>query len=234
MPTLDRSFFETSKFFKLCVSSREPLLKILSDQLEGAWSSLITNDEAESLMSDVNHLINDFNSREVYPPFDKVRNETFFARSDYYRSTVKWASVYAGLAAIAARRENISDARQLIASSALVLFCSYRPCSEEAYNHYVSRKGGEARSVQRRQLKDELYKLIEKEIHEHREPFNSKKEAAEHFDTPLNEAAKRLKIQNIKESMSKTIQNWFSTDEKLKPLIENLISKNPRRKRSPR
>lgn len=232
MPTLDRSFFDTTTFFKLCASSQEPLLENLSLQLEEAWSALIAHDEAEALMCEVNDLVSNFDSRGGWPPLDEVKISLLRANSDYYRQAVKWASVYAGLAAIAARHANILDARQLIASSALVLFHSYRPRSEEAYNNYVSRKGGAARSAQRQQLKDELHSLIEQAIRAHRKPFDTRIEAAEYFSGALNEAAKRLGIQNSSPSMSNTIRTWFSADDKLKALIKNLISPNPRRKRS--
>lgn len=232
MPTLDRSFFGTTTFSKLCASSQEPLLESLLLQLEEAWNSLITNDEAESLMCDVNHLINDFNTRGLYPSLDEVKILLLRAHSDYYLQTVKWASVYAGLAAIAARKANVSDARQLIASSALVLFHGYRPRSEESYNNYVSRKGGAARNAKWKGMKKELQKLIEQEISSHREPFNSKTEAAEYFAPLLNDESNRYGVKNIKQSMENTIQNWFSTDDTLNDLIKNLISPNPRRKRS--
>lgn len=232
MPTIDHSSFDNSKFFKLCASSQEPLLESLSLQLEEAWKSLITNGEAESLMCDVNQLINDFDSREHYPPLDEVKILLLRAYSDYCLQAVKWASVYAGLAAIAARKANVSDARQLIASSALVLFHGYRPRSEEAYNSYVSRKGGAARNAQWQKMKNELRELIEKEIRSHRTPFNSKIEAADYFAGQLNDAAKKLDIKNSKRSMNRTIQNWFSTDDALNGLIKNLISPTPTRRRS--
>lgn len=233
VPTIDHSSFDNSNFFKLCASSQEPLLESLSLRLEEAWNSLIANGEAESLMCDVNRLIKDFDSREVYPPHDEVKISCLRICSDYYPQTVKWASVYAGLAAIAARKGNISDARQLIASSALVLLHGYRPPSADAYNTYVSRKGGAARNAQWRKMKDELHKLIEREISSHREPFNSKTEAAKYFAPLLNEAAKALGVENLKPSMSGTIKQWFSTDDALNELIKNLISTNPTRKRSP-
>ena len=233
MPTLDRSFFDTAPFFKLCVSSQEPLLESLALQLEKAWESLITKDEAESLMYEVNELIDYHASRELYPPLDEVKILLFRANSDFYQQTVKWASVYAGLASTAARHANISDARQLIASSALVLFHGYRPCSEEAYNSYVSRKGGAARNAQWRSMRDELHKLIEQEIRSHRKPFNSKIEAANYFAVLLNDAAKKLGIKNSKPSMSTTIRNWLSTDDTLKGSIKNLLSSDPRRRRPP-
>lgn len=232
MPTLDRSFFDTTTFFKLCASSQDPLLENLSLQLEEAWSALIANDEAESLMCEVNDLVNYFETRGGYPPLDEVKISLLRANSDYFRQAVKWASVYAGLAAIAARHANISDARQLIASSALVLFRSYQPRSADAFNSYFFRKGGAARSAQRRPLKDELYSLIEQEIRAHRKPFDSRIEAAAYFAVQLNEAAKRLGIKNSSQSMSNTIRTWLSSDEQLKALIKNLISPNPRRKRS--
>jgi hypothetical protein len=231
VPTLDRSFFDTAPFFKLCVSSQEPLLESLALQLEKAWESLITKDEAESLMCEVNELIDYHASRELYPPLDEVKIFLFRANSDFYQQTVKWASVYAGLASTAARHANISDARQLIASSALVLFHGYRPRSEEAYNSYVSRKGGAARNAQWRTMKDELHKLIEQEIRSHRKPFNSKIEAADYFSVLLNDAAKNQGIKNCKPSMSTTIRNWFSTDDTLKGSIKNLLSSDPRRRR---
>lgn len=232
MPDLESSFFDTANFFKLCASSQEPLLESLSLQLEEAWKSLITNGEAESLMCDVNQLINDFDSREHYPSLDEVKILILRAYSDYCLQAVKWASVYAGLAAIAARKANVSDARQLIASSALVLFHGYRPRSEEAYNSYVSRKGGAARNAQWQKMRNELRELIEKEIRSHRAPFNSKIEAADYFAGQLNDAAKKLDIKNSKRSMNRTIQNWFSTDDALNGLIKNLISPTPTRRRS--
>lgn len=231
MPTLDRSFFVTEPFFKLCASSQEPLLESLALQLEEAWESLITKDEAGSLMCEVNDLIDYYASRELYPPLDEVKVRLIQAKSDYYQQIVKWASVYAGLAASAARHVNTSDARQLIASSALVLFRGYRPYSAEAYNTYVSRKGGAARNAQWRKLKDELHKLIEQEIRSHRKPFNSKIEAANYFAVPLNDAAKKLGIRNSKSSMSTTIRNWFSTNDTLKGSIKSLLSSDPRRRR---
>ncbi len=231
--TTDHPAFDNSNFFKLCASSQEPLLVSLSLQLEEAWKSLISNGEAESLMCDVNQLINDFDSRGHFSPLDEVKIFILRAHSHYCAHTVKWASVYAGLAAIAARKGNISDARQLIASSALVLLHGYRPPSADAYNTYVSRKGGAARNAQWKKMKDELLKLIEQEISSHREPFNSKTEAAKYFAPLLNEAAKALGVENIKPSMSGTIKQWFSTDDSLNELITNLISTNPTRKRSP-
>jgi hypothetical protein len=232
VPDQESSFFDTSSFFKLCASSQEPLLESLSLRLEEAWKRLINNGEAESLMSDVNQLINDFDSRELYPPLDDVKILLLRAHSDDCLQAVKWASVYAGLAAIAARKANVSDARQLIANSALVLFHGYRPRSEEAYNSYVSRKGGAARNAQWRKMRNELRELIEEEIRSHRKPFNSKIEAADYFAGRLNEAAKKLDIKNSKRSMSSTIQNWFSTDDALSGLIKELISTTPTRRRS--
>lgn len=232
MSDLDSSFFDNSNFFKLCRSSPEPLLESLSDQLEKAWTSLIVNGEAESLMCEVNHAIYDFDSRGVYPPLDKVRFLVLQAHTHCYVHAVKWASVYAGLAAIVARKENISDSRQLIASSALILFLGYRPCSEEAYNTYVSSKGGDARNAKWQKMRDKLRRLIEDEISSHRVPFNSKIQAAEYFAPFLNEAADGYKISNTQPAMGKRIQNWFSTDDDLKGLIEKLISTTPTRRRS--
>lgn len=227
MPILNHSFFSTTDLYKQCLTlgSWEHLLVKLARQLEDAWNSLIPNDEAESLMIDVNNHINLFNAQAPYPVFH-VKGNDF---RDRCRQTVKYASVYAGLAAIAVHDERFLPARQLIADSLLILFHGYRPCSEEVYNIYVSQQGGKARSAQRRPLKDELCGLIEQEIRDHREPFNTKKEAAEYFAKPLNEAAKRLNIKNIRPSMNKTIQNWFTADDRLKKLIGNLIS--PKRKR---
>jgi hypothetical protein len=230
---LESSFFDTANFFKLCASSsQEPLLESLSLQLEEAWKSLVTNGEAESLMGDVNQLINDFDSREHYPPLDEVKILLLRAYSDYCLQAVKWASVYAGLAAIAARKANVSDARQLIASSALVLFHGYRPRSEEAYNSYVSRKGGAARNAQWQKMRDELRELIEEEIRSQREPFNSKVEAANYFAPLLNETAKSHGVKNMKPAMENRIRNWFSTDDALNGLIKKLISTTPTRRRS--
>lgn len=234
MPILDRSFFDTTNFFKSCASSQEPLQESLLLQLEEAWSSLIANDEAESLMSDVNHLIHDFASKGSYPSLDEVKSLLFGAHSDYWQQIVKWASVYAGLAAIAARQANISDARQLIASSALVLFHGYRPLSEAAHQNYASSKGGAARNAKWKELKEELHKLIEQEVSPDRERFNSKKEAAKYFAPLLNDAANGLGIENSKVSMEGTIRNWFSTDDALNALIVKLISETPTRTRSKR
>ena len=233
MPTLDRSFFDTTTFFKLCASSREALLENLSLQLEDAWSLLIANEEAGPLMCEVNDLVNDFDSGGGYPAFEEVKISLLRANSDYYRQVVKWASVYAGLAVIAARHANISDARQLIASSALVHFHGYRPCSEVAHQNYVSSKGGAARNSKWKKMKEELHKLIEQEISSRRPPFNSKKEAANYFAPFLNDAANRFDLENQKASLSETIKQWFSTDDALNELIKNLISTNPTRKRSP-
>ncbi len=231
MPDLESSFFYPSNLFKLCASSQEPLLESLSLQLEEAWNSLIAEGEAETLLCDVNHLINDYDSRGLFPPLDEVKGLILRAHSHYCLHTVKWASVYAGLAAIAARKGNISDARQLIASSALVLFRGYRPCSEDAYNTYVSSKGGDARNAQWQKMRDELRRLIEDEIRSRRVPFNSKIEAAEYFEPFLNEAADGHAIKNSKSAMIKRIQNWFSTDDSLNALIKKLISKTPKRRR---
>jgi hypothetical protein len=201
-------------------------------RLEEAWSSLIANDEAEPLMNDVNHLINDFESKGLYPTLDEVKLLLIKDYFDCCRQTVKWASVYAGLSAVAARNADISVARQLIASAALVLFGIYRPRSEEAYNNYVSRKGGKARSAQWKGMKEELHKLIQHEISSNREPFNSKTEAAEYFAGLLNPKAETLDVKNSQPSMSGTIKNWFTTDDALNKLIKNLISPTPTRKRS--
>lgn len=220
MPILNHSFFSTTDLFKQCLSSNERLLAELAYQLEKAWSSLIANDEAESLMEEVKRLIDCFSSsHNPYPTFGVKGNDL----SDRCRQAVKYASAYAGLAAMAVRDGNSFPARQLIVDALLILFHGYRPCSEEVYNNHLSRQGGAARSAQWRQPKDELYNLIEKEIRTRRKPFNSKKEAAEYFAAPLNKATKHFKIDNSGPSMSKTIQHWFSTDKKLKPLIENLV-----------
>jgi len=232
VPDFDRSFFDNSNFFKLCRSSPEPLLESLSDQLEKAWKSLIVNGEAESLMSEVNHLIDDFDTGGDYPLLDKVRSSVLHAHSHCYVHAVKWASVYAGLAAIVARKKNISDSRQLIASSALVLFLGYRPCSEEAYNTYVSSKGGDAQNAKWQRMRNELGRLIKDEISSQRVPFNSKIEAAEHFAPFLNEIADNLKMGNAKEAMAKRIQNWFTTNDALSGLIKKLLSETPKRRRS--
>lgn len=231
MSDLDSSFFDPSNFFKLFVNIQEPLLESLSLQLEEAWNSLIGKGEAESLMCDVNHFINDFDSRGVYPSLDEVKISFLRICSDYYPQTVKWASVYAGLAAIAARKGNISDARQLIASSALVLLHGYRPPSADAFNTYISSKGGNARNAQWQKMRDELRRLIEDEIRSRRVPFNSKIEAAEYFEPFLNEAADGCAIKNVKSAMIKRIQNWFSTDDVLNALIKKLISQTPKRRR---
>lgn len=229
MPILNHSFFSTTYLYKQCLTSGhlEHLLVKLARQLEDAWNSLIPNDEAESLMIDVNNHINLFNAQAPYPVFH-VKGNDF---RDRCQQTVKYASVYAGLAAIAVHDGRFLLAKQLIADSLLMLFRVYRPRSEEAYNNYVSRKGGAARSAQRRPLRDELYSLMEQEICTRQELFNTKKEAAEYFAKPLNEAAKRLNIKNIRPSMNKTIQTWFSKNKELMPLIEKLISPRQKRKR---
>lgn len=229
MPILNHSFFSTTDLYKQCLtlSSREHLLVKLAHQLEDAWNSLIPNDEAESLMIDVKNHINIFNAHDPYPEI-QVEGNGF---RDRCQQTVKYASVYAGLAAIAVHDGRFLLAKQLIADSLLMLFRVYRPRSEEAYNNYVSRKGGAARSAQRQPLRDALYNLIEEEIRTDRKLFNSKKEAAEYFATPLNEAAEHLEIKNMIPSMSKTIQNWFSTDKELMALIEKLLLPKQKRKR---
>lgn len=234
MTELDYSILANSDWYKLCSNSDEQLLKSLLLRLEEAWESLIANEEANNLSCEVSELINRYSSpSEPYPTLNQVKIQLLqVTPSDYFRQTVKWATVYAGLAAVAIRHSNHSEAWQLIASSTLVLLSVYRPLSEKAKNNHSARLGGDARSAKWKQVKDELAKLIEKEIRSHRRPFNSKKDAADYFATFLNEAAKKLKVKNSRPSMSGTIKSWFTTDKALRELINHLLSPEPKRKRS--
>lgn len=226
------NFFGKCELFRFCVSSQEPLLSSLIYRVEEAWDSLVHNSEAESLMDDVNVVIRDFDVGGEYPLFEEVKVIILQSPTDCWRQTVKWATVYAGLAAIAVNKCNISVAWQLIANSALVLFGGYRPSSGHAHGNYVSRKGGEAHNSKWKSAKERLCKLIEQEINSGRRPFNSKLEAAEHFGPLLHKKAKSLGIQNTEESMITTIRQWFSLDDALSALIVNLISLTPKRRRS--
>lgn len=228
---MDSYFFEKSDLFKQSANSQEPLLESLAFRLKEAWGGLVANNEAEFLMYDVNRLVNEFDSGDEYPPLDEVKLLLLQAHTGCWREIVKWASVYAGLAERSVHKADISGAWQLIASSALVLFQGYKPCSVDAHNNYVSRKGGAARNAQWEGMKEELRKLIQKEIISHRQPFNSKTEAAQYFAPLLNNAAKALGVENIKTSMSSTIKQWFTTDDALSALIMNLISPTPKRRR---
>lgn len=228
---MDKLLFENYELLNRCEISRDPLLRDLAFMLSNAWDVLVSKDEAESLMSDVEELIKEFKAGDTCPSFDEVRLQLFYSGSDCFRAAVKWASVYAGLAENALSEEDFAEAWRLVASSTLILIQKYQPRSVDAYNNYISRKGGAARHAQSRNMKAKLSELIEGEIASGGKRFNSKVEAAEHFAPLLNDAAKDLGIKNIKSSMCKTIRSWFSTDDTLKELIESLISATRTRRR---
>lgn len=225
-------FFEESDLFNRCVDSQEPLLRSLAFRLRDAWDALVNVNEAESLMNDVNELIKKFEGSDEYPTIDEISSEVLAAHGDFIRAALKWASACAGLAERIVGKADISDVCKLIAGSALIMFQCYQPRTAEAFNNYVSRKGGAARNAQSKELRGKLLELIEDEISLGNKRFNSKVEAAEYFAPLLNEAASNLGIKNVKPAMGKTIRNWFSTDDTLSALIRNLISAAPTRRRS--
>lgn len=229
---MDNDFFENSELYKRCAESQDLLLKNLAFKLGEAWGELINKNEAESLMSDVKDLIDEFERSDEYPPFDEVQCELLESYGDRFRVAVKWASVYAGLAGKVERKPDIAGAWKLTSYAVIILFQCYPPQGVEAQKNYVSRKGGEGRSMQWGRVKEELRKLIEREFSAGRQPFNSKVEAAEFFAKEINDTVHKLRIKNMKTAMSKTIQNWFTEDDLLKVLIKKLISPTPTRRRS--
>lgn len=227
------NFFGRTKLFKLCASSQEPLLRSLIFRILDAWDSLVHNSEASSLMMDVNKAIRRFDAANEYPLFEDVKILILGSGSDCWRQTVKWSTVYAGLANISvSKHDNVSGAWQLIANSALVLFDGYKPSKGDAHGNYVSRKGGEARNSRWKGVRVELGKLIEKEFSSGKQPFNSKKDAAVFFAPLLNKEAARLGVDTDEDALEKTIRQWLSSDDTLRAMISNIISLTPRRKRT--